>query len=152
MAFPFVGDAEHAYGEYVRRITPLPYCHGDAIVSGPGLSRLHAFLTGEELPPAVLGPRLADFPRTVEWFARFYGRACRNYALAVLALGGVYVSGGVAVRSPVLVEHPAFLEEFCLSPSHSELLSGLPVLLNTNEDTGVFGAALFGVQLLRCNA
>ncbi|MBA4356727.1 MAG: glucokinase [Humidesulfovibrio sp.] len=149
VGFPFVGEAEHAYGEYVRRVTSLAYCHGDAVVSGPGLSRLHAFLTGEVLTPATLAARLDNHPRTVEWFARFYGRACRNYALSVLALGGIYVSGGVAAKNPMLVEHPAFLEEFRLSPSHADLLAGLPVLLNVNEDSGVFGAALFGAQRLR---
>jgi len=148
-AFPFVSDEEHAYGEYVRRMTKLDYCHGDAIVSGSGLSRLHAFLTGEVLSPANVAARLPNFPKTVEWFARFYARAARNYALSVLALGGVYVTGGVAARNPLLVEHPAFMEEFRRSPSHKELLSGLPVMLNLNEDSGVFGAALFGAQRLR---
>ena len=152
VAFPFVGDKEHAYGEYVRRVTNLAYCHGDAVVSGSGLSRLHAFLTGEVMSPAVLSPRLPNFPNTVEWFARFYARAARNYALAVLALGGVYVCGGVAAKSPMLVEHPAFLEEFRLSPSHRDLLAGLPVMLNLNEDSGVFGAAIFGAQRLRRRA
>jgi glucokinase len=148
-AFPFVGEEECAYGEYVRRATKLPYCHGDAIVTGSGLARLHAFLTGEELSPAGVAARLADSPRTVEWFARFYGRAARNYALTVLALGGVFVTGGVAARNPVLVKHPAFLSEFCSSPAHAALLSGLPVAFNRNEDAGVYGAALFGAQRLR---
>lgn len=148
-AFPFVGEREQAYGEYVRRIAKLPYCHGDAIVSGSGLSRLHAFLTGEVLSPACVAARLEHSPRTVEWFARFYGRAARNYALSVLALGGVYISGGVAARNPMLLDHPAFLEEFRSSPSHSALLCGLPVLHNRNEDSGVFGSALFGAQRLR---
>ncbi|MHC1700672.1 MAG: glucokinase [Humidesulfovibrio sp.] len=151
-SFPLVGDNEHAYGEYVRRVTNMTYCTGDAVVSGSGLSRLHAFLTGEVLAPAVLAPRLQNFPRTVEWFARFYARACRNYALAVLALGGVYVCGGVAAKNPQLVQHPAFLEEFRLSPTQHDLLAGLPVMLNINEDSGVFGAALFGVQRLRRRA
>jgi glucokinase len=70
----------------------------------------------------------------------------------VLALGGVYLCGGVAAKNPLLVEHPAFLEEFRLSPSHNDLLSGLPVLLNLNEDSGVFGAAIFGAQRLRRRA
>lgn len=151
MGFPFVGDAEHAYGEHLRRTAGLPYCHGDAVVSGSGLARLHEFLSGETLSPAEVGARLADAPETVAWFARFYGRAARNYALAVLALGGVCVSGGVAAKNPLLVEHPAFLAEFSSAPSpaHADLLAGLPVLLNRNEDSGVFGAALYGAQLLR---
>jgi glucokinase len=133
----------------VRRATKLPYCHGDAIVSGSGLSRLHAFLTGESLSPANVAARLPQSPRTAAWFARFYGRAARNYALNVLAQGGVYLAGGVAARNPILVRHPAFLEEFRSSPSHSALLASIPVLLNANEDSGVYGAALYGAQRLR---
>jgi len=148
-AFPFVGEEECAYGEYVRRVAKLPYCHGDAIVSGSGLARLHAFLTGEELSPANVAARLADSPRTAEWFARFYGRAARNYALNILALGGVFVTGGVAARNALLVEHPAFLAEFRSSPAHGALLAGIPVSLNRNEDAGVYGAAFFGAQRLR---
>jgi len=148
-AFPFVGEEEYAYAEYVRRTSQLAYCHGDAIVTGGGLSRLHAFLTGESLTPAEVSARLPQSPRTAEWFARFYGRAARNYALSVLALGGVYLAGGVAARNPVLVRHPAFLQEFQRSPSHSEMLSGLPVVLNKNQDSGVYGAALFAAQRLR---
>jgi len=150
MAFPFVGDAEHAYGEQLRRAAGIPYCHGDAVVTGSGLARLHEHLTGEALTPAEVGARLERSPRTVEWFARFYGRVARNYALAVMALGGVCISGGVAARNPVLVQHPAFLAEFRSAPSagHAELLAGLPVVLNRDEDFGVHGAALFGMQLL----
>ncbi|OIO03354.1 MAG: hypothetical protein AUJ49_04530 [Desulfovibrionaceae bacterium CG1_02_65_16] len=148
-AFPFVGEEENAYGEYVRRVARLPFCHGDAIVTGSGLARLHAFLTGEELSPAEVTARLADSPRTVEWFARFYGRAARNYALTVLAVGGVLLSGGVAARTPALVQHPAFLAEFCNSVAYSGLLAGTPVSLNRNEDLGVFGAAAYGAQRLR---
>jgi len=148
-AFPFVGEEECAYGEHVRRTLHLDYCHGDAIVTGGGLSRLHAHLTGENLSPAEVAARLPQSPRTAEWFARFYGRAARNYALNVLALGGVFITGGVAAKNPVLVQHPAFLQEFRSSPSHSALLSGLPVLLNTNQDAGVHGAAFLGAQRLR---
>lgn len=147
-AFPFVGQEEYAYAEHVRRSARLPYCHGDAIVTGSGLSKLHAYLTGEDLTPPEVAERLPQSPRTAEWFARFYGRAARNYALAVMALGGVYLAGGVAAKNPLLVEHPAFLEEFRSSPSHSELLCGLPVLLNRNQDSGVHGAALYAAQLL----
>lgn len=151
-AFPFVGEAEAAYGESVRRGLGHPYCTGDDIVTGGGLRRVHAHLTGEDLPPAEVGARLAEHPRTVEWFARFYGRACRHYALAVLAGGGVYVTGGVAANSPALVEHPAFLEEFRLSRTHGALLAAMPVVLNTNQDSGMFGAALAATQMLRHSA
>jgi glucokinase len=147
--FAFVNDEEFAFGEQVRRSARLDYCVGDTIVTGSGLSRLHAYLTDETLTPAEVAGRLPQSPHTVEWFARFYGRAARSYALAVMALGGVYLAGGVAAKNPVLVEHPAFLEEFRRSATHGSMLAGLPVLLNANQDSGVHGAALYGAQLLR---
>lgn len=147
--FPFVNEEEFAYGEFVRRTDGLDYCVGDTIVTGSGLSRLHAYLTGERLAPAEVAARLPQSPKTVEWFARFYGRAARTYALGVMALGGVYLAGGVAAKNPALVEHPAFLAEFRRSATHGALLAGLPVHLNANQDSGVFGAALRGAQLLR---
>jgi len=147
--FPFVNDEEFAFGAFVRSTLGLDYCVGDVIVTGGGLARLHAYLTGEALSPAEVTARLAQSPRTVEWFARFYGRAARMYALAVMALGGVYLAGGVAARNPILVEHPAFLAEFRRSGTHGAMLAGLPVLLNANQDSGMFGAALHGAGLLR---
>lgn len=147
--FPFVGREENAFGEHLRRALKLPFCHAEAVVSGAGLARLHAYVTGEDLPPAEVPARLAGSPRTVEVFARFYGRAARNYALSVLSLSGVMVTGGVAARSPELVEHPAFLAEFRNSLAYGDVLSGMAVRLNRHEDMGLFGAALYGAQLLR---
>ena len=81
--------------------------------------------------------------------ARFYARACRNYALQVLARGGVYIAGGVAAKAPVLVTHPEFEAEFRRSPTMAHLLAKIPVFLNRNEESGLWGAALAGVQKLR---
>lgn len=148
MAFPFVDDWEHAYGLRVRAETGLPYCHGDAIVTGGGLARLYRHVTGREASPQEAAAALAQAPEVVERFARFYGRAARNYALAVLATGGVYVTAGVSGRNPELVRHPAFLEEFRVSPSHADLLARMPVFLNLNQDAGVFGAAKYALQRL----
>jgi glucokinase len=151
MAFAFVGEAENAYGEHLRRTAGLPYCHGDAVVTGSGLARLHSYLSGVDTGPMEVEARLGDAPETVAWFARFYGRVARNYALAVLATGGLYVAGGVAARNPRLLRHPAFLAEFVTAPSasHADLLASVPVLLNANQFSGVYGAALYGMQLLR---
>lgn len=148
-AFPFVDDWEHAYGKWVCAETGLPYCHGDAIVTGGGLARLSGYLSGVRTTPQQAAAGLGQAPQVVERFARFYGRAARNYALYVLAAGGVYITGGVSGRNPELVRHPAFLDEFRASPSHAELLARMPVFLNLNQDAGVFGAAHYAAQRLR---
>jgi glucokinase len=150
--FPFVGEAEAAYGESVRRQLGREICVGDDIVTGGGLARLFTHLTGQASTPAEAAAQLADQPQVVEWFARFYGRASRNYALNVLARGGLYLAGGVAAKNPCLVEHPAFLQEFTRSVTHRELLAAIPIVLNSNEQSGVYGAALAAEQLLRGGA
>lgn len=85
-------------------------------------------------------------------FAAFYGRACRNYVLTVLATGGLYVVGGVAAKNHQIVKEPALLVEFFESPTHGALLRDVLVRLNVNEDSGRWGAALYGVNALRREA
>jgi len=69
-----------------------------------------------------------------------------------LVAGGRYRPFTVAmfaIEYELFGENPAFFHFFRRSPSHSGMLSGLPVLLNKNQDAGVYGAALFGAQRLR---
>jgi len=82
--------------------------------------------------------------QVLSWFARFYGRACRNYVLETLALGGLFIAGGVAAAVPALVTHPAFTEAFRQSGTHANLLRGVPVRLVRSPDAGLLGAALYG--------
>ncbi len=145
MSFPFSGADEARYEAFICKATARPYAIGDQVVSGLGLSLLHEFLTGSRLPASEVAAGLGPDSETLAWFSRFYGRACRNYALAVLALGGVFVSGGVAARNPVLVTSRQFIEEFRLSPTQGELLARMPVKLNAEQDSGLYGAALYGL-------
>ena len=144
-AFAFHGEEEEEYQRFVMHETGAPYAYGDTVVSGSGLARLHEFLTGRALTPAEVGAALPEHPRTAALFARFYGRACRNYALNVLALAGLYVVGGVAAKNPELVDHDEFRSEFTASPTYGWLLETIPVHLNMNDDSGLWGAAFFGL-------
>lgn len=144
-SFAFVGPEEQEYERFLLAETGKPYAYGDIVVTGLGLAMLHRFITGDALDPAGVSARLTDDCETTAWFARFYGRACRNYALSVLAMRGVYVVGGVAAKNPMLVTHPRFSEEFVDSPNYGWLLRDIPVFLNGNEDTGLWGAGFYGL-------
>jgi glucokinase len=148
-AFAFSGEREKAFELFVMEKTNKPYAFGDTVVTGLGLSLIHEFLTGEALAPKEVGARLAHSPETAEWFARFYGRACRHYALNILCFGGLYITGGVAAKNPILVTHEAFLTEFLNSPTQRAVLESIPVFHNDNENSGLYGAALFGQNLLQ---
>ena len=140
-AFPFVGQEEAEYARFLRANAGITAPVGDHVVTGSGLALLHWFLASERLTPEEAAARMGQDSPTVRWFARFYGRACRDYVLAVMAQGGLFVCGGVAAKNPVLVRHKAFLREFTDCEGFRELLARTPVTLNANRDTGLFGAA-----------
>lgn len=148
MGFPFVGPEEAELARFVESRVDAPYADVEDVVSGRGLCLIHEFHTGRCLDAAEVALELGDDSPTLAWFARFYGRVARNWTLAVLALGGLWISGGMAVRTPALVEHPAFLDEFANSTDYRDLLGRVPVRLMVDQDAGLFGAALAGLLAL----
>ncbi|GAB4389449.1 MAG: glucokinase [Thermodesulfovibrionales bacterium] len=146
--FPFEGEEERGFESFLRRELKEDYVTANRVVSGGGLRLLHRFLTGEDIRPEDMAGRFAPGTKSLEWGARFYGRACRNYALEVLAAGGLYVAGGVAARMPGLVRDRAFEAEFRSSPTLGRVLRKIPVYLIANEESGLWGAACAGLQEL----
>ena len=147
--FSFYGKTETAYRDYLLKRTGAEYPYGDIVVSGPGLTHLHAFLTGRDLTPAAIVREITPDSETTVLFARFYARACRNYTLSVLALGGLYIAGGVAMKNPFLVVNDHFRKEFIDSAHYRALLEKVPVSLILSEDSGLWGAAHFAAIELK---
>jgi glucokinase len=147
--FPFESQTEIEFMQFVINELGTPYVEAEYVVSGRGLSIIHQFLTGDNLTPAEVGAGLSPGSETLAWMARFYGRVCRNFALQVLARGGVYIAGGVAAKLPELVAHPEFASQFCNSKTMQATLEQIPVFLNTNQESGLWGAAFRAVQALR---
>ena len=147
-AAPFFGPQETAFADFLCQATGEDYARGDSVLSGAGLEHLHRFLTGEALTASQISRQLTADSPTTALFARFYGRAVRDYALTVLAAGGVYISGGVAAKNPLLVAHPEFAREFRASPTYAAFLAAIPVRLVREENVGLFGAAAIARNLL----
>jgi glucokinase len=147
--FPFVSQRELAFQQFYREKSGQHHVTGNLVVSGRGLRYLHWFLTGENLASEEVTERLTPVSKTLAWAAKFYGRTCRDFALTVLACGGLYVAGGVAARTPGILTHENFGKEFLDSPTMGHLLSRMPVFLMDDQDSGLWGAAFHGQQLLR---
>ncbi|MBE0586087.1 MAG: glucokinase [Desulfofustis sp.] len=146
--FPFLNEQEFAFQRFYAEKSGQRHITGNLVVSGRGLRYLHWFLTGEDLAPQEVTARFTPLCETLAWAARFYGRVCRDFALEVLAQGGLYIAGGVAAKVPEIVTHDEFRREFYDSPAMGRLLAQLPVRLIDNEDSGLWGAAYYGQQLL----
>jgi glucokinase len=133
----------------------------ERIVSGPGLVNLYRFLrTYRKSPePAWLTERIGDGDpapvvataalagedevcnETLTRFVRIYGAAAGNYALTALAVGGVFVGGGIAPKIlPRLREGP-FLESFVAKGRFAEAMRKIPVHVVLAPDVALLGAA-----------
>lgn len=151
--FGCVGEAEAEFEAFARKRSGRRELIGDMAVTGYGLSLLHAFhskprnTSGPLLPPPEAVKLIDKCPDVLEWFARFYGRACRNFALSTLALGGAYLSGGMLSHVPGLLGHPAFAAEFLFSETKAYLLKNIPVCRIGNQDIGLWGAAVAALRL-----
>ena len=95
-------------------------------------------------------PRTADAlgseTGTLRWYARFYARACRNWALSTLCTGGLFITGGIALRNPLVTECATFREAF-YEGSHRGLLERIPVRRFTDMNSGLWGSAWFGMRM-----
>lgn len=148
-SFPFESASEIEFMNFLLQETGEPYVRAETVVSGKGLSLVHQFLTGKRLVPAEIAAELTDESETLRWMARFYGRVSRNIALQILAFGGVYIAAGVAAKIPALISHREFAISFRRTTTMSHVLEKIPVYLITNEESGLWGAAMQGVQLLQ---
>ena len=153
-SFPVESPDEAKFAAFLADKLRVPYVTCENVISGKGISFVHEFLTGEVLDPAEVTAgwqNLAEDSTTSEsllWCAGLYGRVCRNFALETLALGGIYIAGGVVAKCPILARHRAFAQEFRSSPKHGSLLANIPVLVIKDEESGLWGAAFAGFQEL----
>jgi glucokinase len=143
--FPFAGEDEWRFQEFVREHTGLPCVVGDVTLTGRGLVLLHQYLTGENLKPReVSRSALRGDTPTLRWYSRLYGRFCRNVVLTTLCTDGLWIAGGIAADNPLVVTSESFAEEFFALPDFEPLLRRVPVSLMDDKNSGLWGAAYAG--------
>ncbi|WP_336490372.1 glucokinase [Methylobacterium nigriterrae] len=125
----------------------------EALLSGPGLARLHAAVhhvrsgaPREKLDPAAVteaglsaeDPHAAE---TLDLFARFLGRACGDLALTFLATGGVYIGGGIAPRIVRVLRAGGFRAAFERKAPFEAMMRGIPTSVIAVHDPAFNGLA-----------
>jgi glucokinase len=119
----------------------------ERVISGPGLEHLYWFLVekknsvdileGEEIPRLIVEN---DCKEVLHWFVSLYGAAVGNVALQYLALGGVYIAGGVAPKILKYLQGQEFMRGYLDKGRFAELLSQIPVHVVLNEQLPLLGA------------
>lgn len=131
-----------------------PQASWEHVLAGPGFQTLHEFLApgqqhecfgtdeaAAEISRHAFAKTCAVCVRTHQLWATLYGREAGNLAMKSLALGGVYVGGGIAAKLLDLLREGHFLEAFVDKSNFRTLLSKISIYIVLNEDTPVLGAA-----------
>jgi glucokinase len=150
------------------RYLQLQYKHisYERILSGSGLYLLYRFLIdtkreeeifcvsklfGEKEPQRVITENAvsggcAASIRACRLFTSIYGAEAGNLALKFLAVGSVFLGGGIAPNLVQFFKEGKFLEAFCDKGRFSSLLMKIPIKIVLNEKTALLGAARYAQE------
>jgi glucokinase len=84
---------------------------------------------------------------TIETLASILGSEAGNLALKVLATGGVYIAGGVALHVLNFLQQPQFVQSFTRKGRFQDLMERIPINVITTR-AALVGAATFGLESL----
>jgi glucokinase len=143
----FGPQAADEFAVFARLRADCGAVSAERVLSGPGLMRLSRALdprTACHAPETIAAGALAREPAAqaaARLFVRLLGRFAGSTALTFKALGGVYITGGVASGLGPLFDEPAFRSAFEAHPPYEAMLAGVPTLLITCEEPGLIGCA-----------
>ena len=133
----------------------------ERVLSGPGLHNIYEFLRetgrGEEpkwfaeetahmdasavISRAALANRSELCVKALDMFVSVYGAEAGNVALKFLAVGGIFLGGGIAPKIAPALQKPEFVKSFTSKGRMSALLERTPVRIVLNDLTALQGAA-----------
>jgi glucokinase len=90
---------------------------------------------------AALANRSELCVKALDMFVSVYGAEAGNLTLKVMALGGVFLGGGIAPKIAPALKRPEFVKSFTAKGRMSAMLAGVPVSIILNDLTALNGAA-----------
>ncbi len=142
----------------------------ERVLSGEGLFHLYQFLKdsqrfGSEPPwlsekmkeedPAEVISETARLKKNrlcskaLDLFTSIYGAAAGNLALQVMAVGGVFIGGGIAPKIIWKLKDGTFVKAFKSKGRLSRIVAHIPVSVIMNDKTALLGAASRAANLLK---
>jgi glucokinase len=128
------------------------------VLSGRGLLNLHRFTHQNRTCLSRPDLEAADAPATVTrgaldnrcpgcsdalaWFVEAFGAEAGNLALRGMAVGGVFVGGGIAPKILPALESGTFMHAFRDKGTMATLLAAVPVKVVLNPQAALIGAAV----------
>jgi glucokinase len=155
-------DREIALLKFLKKSLPRVTC--EEVFSGRGFQRIHHFLesSGSHSPAsghicdsarAITQNALAGTcpvcAETLDFWIDAFGAEAGNFALRVLAYGGIYLAGGIVLKILSKLERSSFCESFADKFPLGPVLSRIPISVVLNENAPVLGAAYEALRVVR---
>jgi glucokinase len=142
----------------------------ERILSGPGFYNVFCYLRDSKTHPEspALKAKLAEggdpsvavtqlglaggdplCVATLDLFCSLYGAEAGNLSLKCLAVGGVFIGGGIAPKMMSAMQKGPFLQAFLDKGRFRSLLEGLPVEVALNPRAPLIGAANYAARMAR---
>jgi glucokinase len=141
----------------------LPHVSCEEIISGRGFRRIHEFLNpvvrhesfdspagnaAGEITQQGLARSCKVCVETLDFWTEVFGAATGNFALQIMALGGVYIAGGIAAKILPKLQDGTFFKSFCGVSQLAPMLARIPLSVVVNEEAPMLGAAYEAVQCI----
>lgn len=136
--------------------TRSEYVSSENILSGSGFQRVHEFLNGSVRHPDFDDRKTDPAPEiarrglsgecpvcveTLNLWVEVYGAEAGNLALRTVARGGIYVTGGIAVKILPKMRNGRFAAAVQHKEKLGDFLAQIPIRVVLNEDCPLLGAA-----------
>jgi glucokinase len=150
------------------RYLKLQYQHisYERILSGSGLYLLYRFLVdtkreseifcvsslfGQKEPQRIITENAMNGQcpacvRACRLFTSIYGSEAGNLALKFLAIGGIFIGGGIVPHMIEFFKEGKFIQSFGDKGRFSSLLMKIPIKIVLNENTALIGAACYAKE------
>jgi glucokinase len=155
-------DREIAFLTFLKKRLSRVSC--EELFSGRGFRPIHEFLapdvrhnsfakpaaeSAQEITQNALAATCPACVETLEFWTDAFGAESGNLSLRVLAYGGVYLAGGIAVKILPLLQKSTFCRAFADKGPLAPLLANIPIAVVRNEDAPLLGAAHSALTVLR---
>jgi glucokinase len=155
-------DREIAFLTFLKKRLSRVSC--EELFSGRGFRPIHEFLapdvrhnsfgkpaaeSAQEITQNALAATCPACVETLEFWTDAFGAESGNLSLRVLAYGGVYLAGGIAVKILPLLQKSTFCQAFADKGPLAPLLANIPIAVVRNEDAPLLGAAHSALTVLR---
>ena len=157
-------DLEIELLRYLR--TSYLHVSYERVLSGPGLHLIYQFLRdtqkneptwfAEKLPTGDPATLIAEAglegkpdicKNALQLFISIYGAEAGNMALKTLAMGGIYLGGGIAPKILPALQDGTLMKSFLAKGRYKRVLSKIPVRVILNPHTALLGAAAVAASM-----